>query len=202
LSDGAERIIGSSLRLIQGGKSHHLAQFPGDPRHLAPWGKGEELIAWQELQEKCEGKQVSGVYYLTGELPKGWQGIGLELTTSEVMVFMAAPVVERGFRARLLLRWISRQQIWTPGMDATYGQGKGRAVADDFIKRQLQGEVLRGFTKPKDPTPEGGDLWLFEFRSGLVMRLLAEPDGDHQERSWAAALDLQLIAPSRSRFTV
>ena len=59
---------------------------------------------------------------------------------------------------------------------------------------QVQGEVMRGFIAPGEPTPDGGDVWLFEFTSGLTMRLAAEPG----EAPWLAELDLQVIRTARS----
>jgi hypothetical protein len=178
-----------------------LDHIVGDPRHIAPWGTGESIVDWQSLQSRVEGKTVSGVYYLPNELPKGWEGIGFEFPSSEVLVVMAVPVIDRGYRARLLIRWIEQQSIWTPGMTERHAQGKGRAshLECDVCKRcnlgrcpghQVQGETIRGFIASSEPTSTGGQVWLFEFTAGMTMRLLAEPD---PERAWAAELELQVL---------
>jgi hypothetical protein len=170
------------------------------------WNGGEELVSWQSLEERCGGKQISGVYFLPGELPRGWQGIGFELTTSEVMVVEAAPTLDKKYKARLLIRWLTIQKIWTPTMQERHIKGEGRAshlecqvcrqvYPERCPGHQVQGEVLRGFTTLGEPTPTGGDTWLFEFVSGLTMRLSAEPSRVHP---FAAELELQVL-PRGSR---
>lgn len=182
--------------------------IPSDPKHVAPWEGGEQLVSWQSLHERAEGKQISGVYFLLNELPKGWEGVGFEFTTSDVMIAMAVPSLEKEFAARLLIRWVMPQGIWTPGMENVFKRGKGRASIDECPvcpqcrpdpcpAHQVQGEVIKLVYAPKEPTSTQGDVWLFEFVSGTVMRLCAEPS---DEGPWAASLDLQVTAKQRIVF--
>ena len=163
--------------------------------HLLP--HGEQPEARTHLQERCEGLQISGIYYLDPrELPKGFAGAVFELTTSDVLVVLACPVLDVRYSARLAFRWIEKQKIFTRTMVRIFTQGKGRATPDDWFKQQLQGEVIRYVITTKAPTAEGGEQLEVEFGSGARLWLRAEPSWEHP---MCAELDLQIVPVERTR---
>lgn len=163
--------------------------------HLLPYGEQPE--ARTHLQERCEGRQIAGLSYLSIEsLPPGWRGIVFDFTTSEALVVMAAPVIDIKFSARLAFRWIEAQKIFTKTMVKVYTQGQGRLEPDDFIKEQIQGEVIRYVITTKATTPEGGEQLEVEMGSGMRVWLRAHPSEEHPG---CADIELQIVPVVRTR---
>lgn len=156
-------------------------------------GIGESPQPTVYIQERCEGQQISGVYWMGSrhnELPPGWRGMGLEFTNSAKLVVMAAPVLERTRTARLLFRWIAPEKIWTARMDTIYRLGLDRATPTDVIQQQVQGQLIKNVITVRDPTAEGGEEILFEFSGGSGMAVRALPN---QRHPLLADLEVQML---------
>ena len=158
---------------------------------LLPAGETPESV--QDIQERFEGKQISGVYLNPGPLPTGWAALGLEFTDSSVLIVMAAPVLEPDRYVRLVYRWVAPQHIWTRSMARIYGGGLGRAAPINEWSARLQGEVLRGVVASVGPDAQGGEqiTLLFGGDRRLVLRALASAEGLAMGRP-VADLDAQL----------
>lgn len=158
---------------------------------LLPAGEVPESV--QDVQERFEGKQISGVYLNPGPLPTGWAALGLEFTDSSVLIVMAAPVLEPDRYVRLVYRWVAPQRIWTRSMARIYGSGLGRAEPINEWSRRLQGEVLRGVLQSHGPDANGGEqiTLLFGGDRRLVLHAMASAEGLAMGRP-VADLDAQL----------
>lgn len=158
---------------------------------LLPAGEQPEPV--KDIQERFEGKQISGVYLNPGPLPTGWAALGLEFSDSSVLIVMAAPVLEPDRYVRLVYRWVAPQRIWTRSMARIYGSGLGRAVPVNEWMARLQGEVLRGVRPSTGPDSQGGESieLLFGGTRRLVLHAMASPEGLAMGRP-VADLDAQL----------
>lgn len=158
---------------------------------------GEQPEARLHLAERLEGRQISGVYW-TDELggPRGWASVGFELTTSETVAILAAPAVgDPRWTTRLAIRWLEAERgNWTRSMDERYRLGHGRAEPGDWLKRQIQGQVVRHVRMDRVPTTAGGERMVWECSGGDRLILVAEPSGEHPMQT---ALDLQVVRPGR-----
>ena len=152
-------------------------------------GPGEKPEARPHLQEMAEGRQISGVYWMSPDaFPAGFRAMGLEFTTSEALIIIAAPVLHPTYQVRLYFRWLSAQKIFTRSMARIYGQGLDRALADDFIKQQIQGNVIRYVYPDREPTPAGGERFQVEFTTGRGFSVEAIPSGP-----FCADLEVQML---------
>lgn len=153
----------------------------------------EQPTAKTAVQEFLEGKQIALTVWNPKPLPRGVAGVGLELTTSEVMLVWAVPVDSGPYCARLAFRFITKQLIWTPRMDkrARYGRVviPGEAPAD-FIQRQIDGEVVRGVITMREPNVSGGEQCVVELKNGTALHFNALPDA--RGPRIGAELDLQV----------
>lgn len=130
------------------------------------------------LQEMCEGKLIArACWELNEDLPEGSAGFGLEFETGERLVILTLAVTEGAYMARLIWRWIPRQHIWTKGMKRHYGTDRVSAgePAPDFLQRQIEGQMIRGVTKPTHHVGLGERLD-FELRDGSSLIVEAIPD--------------------------
>lgn len=130
------------------------------------------------LQEMCEGKLIARACWdLNEDVPEGSAGMGLEFETGERLVILTLAVLEGPYMARLIWRWIPRQHIWTKGMKRHYGTDRVSAgePAPDFLQRQIEGQMIRGVSKPKDYLGLGERLD-FELRDGSDLIIEAVPD--------------------------
>ena len=153
---------------------------------------GERPEARPHICEMTEGKTVSGSYWLEVDaLPPGWRGMGLEFSTSETLLIMAAPPWDR---CRLVFRWLPKQAQWTRSMARIYGLGLDRATPDDFIKAQLQGQTVRYVHPAKAQRHDGGEEMRIEFRSGDEVYVVALP-GDGP---FCADLDVQVVRKGKA----
>ena len=162
---------------------------------LLPYGEGPEPT--QDIRERFEGKQISGVYLDPQPMPTGWVAIGFEFTDSSVLMVMAAPVVEPDHPerlVRLVYRWVAPQRIWTRTMAKVFGQGLLRAEPVNEWCRRVQGEVVRGIVQSQATEPEGGERLdvLFGGDRRLIIRALPSPEGLAMGRP-VADMDVQLF---------
>jgi hypothetical protein len=165
--------------------------------HFLPYETPTGKTAVQEL---LEGKQIALVVWNPQPLPYGVSAMGLELTTSEVMIVMALPVDAGPYACRLAFRFITKQRIWTPRMDKRARHGRvvipGEGSADP-IQRQIEGEVIRGVTAIREPNVSGGEQCLIELANGAALHLNALPDARAPKRRPAAELDVQVEAAAK-----
>ena len=158
-----------------------------------PW---EQAAARPDIQILLEDKQIALVRWNPGPLPPGGCAVGLELTTSEVMIIMAVPTEEDPvYKYRLFFRWIPAQRIWTKRMDRRSRFGRivipGEPAAD-FLQRQIEGEVIRGCLQIREPNSGGGEQSMIELRNGNVLHFNALPDPRGTKHRSAAELDLEV----------
>ena len=145
------------------------------------------------LQETLEGQQVARLRFLgADDVPAGWTGCAFMLTTSGIMVLMAAPVLDGPYLARLLWRKVEEQSIWTRTMERRFR--RDRAPDDPVesdVQRRVEGEVIRGVLVEAAPNAHGGEQTRIEFVGGGILLIRAVPVGSKR-----ADLDLEWTRPS------
>lgn len=160
----------------------------------------ERAVPRTDLQERLEGKIISGVYWLGPEdVPEGWAGAALEMTTSEVLFIFAAPVMELKYQTRLIFRWLEAQRQWSKRMRAIFGEGKDRATPKDEVQHKVQGHLVRLVHVERAALPDGGEGCSFEFSDGEGLRLEAHPS--HENPLQCAVLKVEFVPrPPRTMF--
>ena len=199
-----------------------------DPQPIIP---GERPENRNLLTEQLEGQQL--VYLHLGEpdgrpliMPDGGVALAFELRTGERWLVWACAQMPMSkwdprFRFRLLWRRIPAQRIQTPRSERYFSQGRdsklpasvhtSRATAGptgEEMSKILEGEYIAGLRVRPEPSAEGGERSVLEFRSGHRLAMEAGPppalalQGDPAApiaTPITADMEVTLIPPPRGR---
>jgi len=167
---------------------------------------GESRI---DLTERCFGETIAFLHYNPGG-PKGWASVALELSSGDILIIMAGPVMESRYSVRLIERWLPAQEIVTKRMASRYSKGRdarqpgderariqsretGRMV-EDTVQQRIEGAVIRGGKLRPEPNSEGGEILDVELADGQRVVIESFPSRDTLFRT---ELEIRLEASPR-----